>query len=452
MALRRDPGQETAGTHQANALDPATWSTPLRYRRVDGVRLRPGTPVACLALVCWITPVFAQDGGSLRLSAGFHAVGLGTRADPAVTGRVKTEMYVTHPLLMMHAADGAGRFTFAGSLNLEKWTLRGGELAAGNAGEGFVDRRHPHTLLHEAVATARFRIRETALSVTGGRGFAPFGTDDPMVRPFVKFPANHHHMQVPERLLLIGAIRHGRVGFEAGVFNGDEPTGPTSLGRIQRFGDSWAVRLTARPLPGTELQASHAHIESPENALGGGLDQHKYSASARYEAPLRSGRLYALLEWGESDEYVGGVRTYVFTTILGEAGVTKGQWRIGLRIERTTRPEEERLFDPFRSARPHTDENIVGATRWNTVTLRAGRTFPVRSLSLEPFAEAARSRVRELTGSIFDPGEFYGSTSLWNLSLGLRIRVGAQHERMGRYGVALPGRASTPGNHGMDHE
>jgi hypothetical protein len=207
-----------------------------------------------------------------------------------------------------------------------------------------------------------------------------------------------------------------------------------------------------RPLEPLELAASHARIESPEHALGGGLDQRKWTASARYEADARKGRLYGLLEWGETYEYASGVRTYVFTTVLAEAGLARADWRTALRFERTTRPEEERLGDPFRSARPHGDENIVGATRWNTVTLAAGRAFNLRGLGLEPFVEAARSRVSEITGSIFDPLEFYGSTTLWNLSFGLRIRAGMQHTRMGRYGAALSAGGEAAHMNGMMHE
>jgi len=287
---------------------------------------------------------------------------------------------------MLQTVEGAGRLSMAASLNFEMWTLRKGDLAAGNAGEGYIDRRHPHTWLHEMVATARLPLRGADFSLAAGRGFAPFGTDDPMVRPFAKFPANHHLMQIPERLLLIGAARFGPVGLEAGLFNGDEPTGPRSLGRTGRFADSWAARLTLWPAAALELAASHARVESPEHALGGGLDQRKWSASARWDGDLRLGRLYGLLEWGE------------------------------------------------------------------TVTLHAARAFSVRALGLEPFAEAARSRVSEITGAIFDPLEFYGSTSLWNLSLGIRVRAGVQHARMGRYGAALPDNAGYPAAHGMTHE
>lgn len=73
---------------------------------------------------------------------------------------------------MLQTVEGAGRLSMAASLNFEMWTLRKGDLAAGNAGEGYIDRRHPHTWLHEMVATARLPLRGADFSLAAGRGFA----------------------------------------------------------------------------------------------------------------------------------------------------------------------------------------------------------------------------------------------------------------------------------------
>ena len=45
------------------------------------------------------------------------------------------------------------------------------------------------------------------VSLSIGKGFAPFGTDDPMVRPFVRYPVNHHLSQILERGVAIAAGR-----------------------------------------------------------------------------------------------------------------------------------------------------------------------------------------------------------------------------------------------------
>ena len=93
-----------------------------------------------------------------------------------------------------------------------------GELAPGMWGEGFVDRRHPHTYLHELVLAADDLLGAadgaTRISLSAGKGFAPFGTDDPMVRPFLRYPVNHHLAQILERAVAIaaraGRADHGR--------------------------------------------------------------------------------------------------------------------------------------------------------------------------------------------------------------------------------------------------
>ena len=52
---------------------------------------------------------------------------------------------------MAHAGALNNRLRFVGMLNLEGLTIANGELATGDWGEGFDDRRHPHTYLHEAM-------------------------------------------------------------------------------------------------------------------------------------------------------------------------------------------------------------------------------------------------------------------------------------------------------------
>jgi len=414
-----------------------------------------------------------EDAPPLRLGA--QATGLLTHSTPVPGGTALTEAYLIEPVIFAGlrlvggadpgggpAADGAThdpdaavpnrttgtdmatpatRATVAArtTINLEGWTLERGELAVGNAGEGYVDRRHPHTLLHEAVATASAARAGWSASVTAGRGFAPFGTDDPMVRPFMKYPANHHLAQILERWILVGAVGRAPVLIEAGLFNGDEPVDPWDLGRVRRFGDSWSVRATVRPRPWLELQASRASVESPEHDAGAGLDQRKWSASARLDVSMSgAAHVYLLAEWAETSDWSASERVYVFRSFLGEAAWRRTGWMLAGRLERTTRPEEERLSNVFRSVRPHGDENIVGVTRWTTATLHAERGWSFGVLGVAPFVEASYSAVSERTGSIFDPVALYGDDRLWTLSLGLRLRGGARHGRMGRYGVAVP--------------
>ncbi len=300
-------------------------------------------------------------GGSSSIMVGAQAVGLVTRVSPAFDGQDFSEGYLTQPALMAHGRFLDGRLAMRVTLDFEGLTLQRGELTPGAYGEGYVDRRHPHTYTHEVVATLATGddpAPRYAASLSGGKGFAPFGTDDPMMRPFVKFPANHHLAQILERVVAIGAVRAGPLALEVGTFNGDEPVSPSSAPQWGRFGDSWAGRLTLAPrtgsLAGLELQGSGARVTSPEFAPGGGSDQRKWSASARFERGTRtsSGHRYAQVEWASTDDMLNGRRAFTFNSLLAEGAVGWRGVETALRVESTVRPEEERLSDFFRAARP----------------------------------------------------------------------------------------------------
>jgi hypothetical protein len=386
-----------------------------------------------------------QSTRSWELGGFAQGIPVVTHAAPTATGGNLTEGYLTQPLLSAHASLFAGRLSTHGMLNLEGLTLARGELNTGTYGEGYVDRRHPHSYVHELVATARsdFAIGARALgaSLTFGRGFAPFGSDDPMVRPFLKYPVNHHLAQILERVVLVGALRAGAFGLEGGIFNGDEPTNPSSAPNWSRFGDSWSVRATVYPLRAVELSASMARVESPEFREGSGLDQRKTSAVLRIERPNAPGTesRYLLAEWARTHDYRRGQRVFTFTSFLAEGSYERrGHWA-ALRFERTIRPEEEREIDLFRNPRPQIEFAILGRTRWTVVTAAAGTNRPrLGVLTVAPFVEATYARpsqVEELAA--FVPRDFYGSENLWLLSLGARVKVGAHAGRMGRYGVAV---------------
>jgi hypothetical protein len=250
---------------------------------------------------------------------------------------------------------------------------------------------------------------------------------------------NHHLAQILERGVVIGAVQAGPITAEAGAVGGDEPTSASSWPRAERFGDSFAGRLTARLPHDVELQGSGAWVASPELALGGGTDQRKWSASARFTrgAPFARHR-YVMIEWAATDEVTSGTRARRLPSVLGEAAASAGPWEVAARLERTTRPEEERLLDPFHTVRPATDASVVGFTRWTIGALnvgrRAGSAFGVAAA---PFVEVTRAHAAEVRRpSGFEPAAFYGSAGQWGLSLGVRLEAGPRHARMGRYGVA----------------
>lgn len=152
---------------------------------------------------------------------GLQATGLLTRVAPAFAGQTFTEGYLSQPHVSGRVTLLGGWAELAGTFNLEGLTLRRGELNPGMYGEGYVDRRHPHAYVHDLVASVGWPIRAlpgASMSLAAGRGFTPFGTDDPMDRPFAKFPVNHHQAQVMERLLVAAAFRWGPGLIEVGTF------------------------------------------------------------------------------------------------------------------------------------------------------------------------------------------------------------------------------------------
>jgi hypothetical protein len=273
-------------------------------------------------------------------------------------------------------------------------------------------------------------------TVTAGKGFVPFGTDDPMSRPVERFPVNHHLSQVLERALVVVGVDVGRATVEVAAFNGDEPTKPGDVPNLSRFGDSWAARFTLRPVSGLEWQASTANVHSPEHRDGAGTDARKWSTSLRADRPLGGARLYALAEWARTSEAEGA---FVFHSVLFETALTTGRHQPYYRFERTERPEELRVLDPFQTVRPLLDNSILGISRWSIHTVGYEvRLGPVnRRLALNPFVEVSLGRIATVSGVLFDPTSVYGRDTFRSVSVGLRLDWGMRGHRMGHYGVPM---------------
>jgi hypothetical protein len=405
--------------------------------------LRPfGETLVAIAALLAAAPIRAQEH-QVTFAIGASAVGVVTHETNTPQGRSLTEAYLTQPTV---SADLRRAWLHAlSTLNFEGLTLRRGELDQGAWGEGYVDRRHPHTYLHELMVGADANPGLVRLSLDAGRGFVPFGSDDPMTRPFVSYPVDHHLAQILERLVVIGGVRSGPLTLEAAIFNGDEPVSPSAAPAYNRFGDSWSVRGTlsgnqiATTLAGAELGVSYANVKSPEYRSGAGLDQRKAHASLRLAGDGGALARYALLEIAHTTDMDRGRPLYSFDALLAEGALCRGQLGIAARIERSDRPEEERLLDPFRVARPATDVSILGVTRWTTLTSAVSLpalTIRAANAHVAPFVEVARITADRTTAALFDPLRFYGSNSMWRISAGLRAAFGHDHGRMGRYGVA----------------
>jgi hypothetical protein len=402
--------------------------------------------VTCRALVT-LTALLLYGGAAaaqrVRVDWGAQAIPALTETNVVPGNRSLGELRVLQPVGMLEVSGAGDRVRLVATVDFEKYTIAHGELAPGDWGEGFEDRRHPHTLVHQLMLVAPDLsgrlLGPVRLFAAAGKGFVPFGTDDPMSRPVVRYPVNHHLSQILERAVGLAGVRAGPVTLEGALFNGDEPVSPGSWPAMSRFGDSWATRLTVTPVPGLEAQASYAFVHSPENRPGAGPDDAKSSASARWAR----GPWYGLVEWAHT-RTAGGA--FVFKSVLAEGALVLPHQRPYVRFERSDRPEEERLFaSPFRTRRPLFENSILGITRWTVLT--AGDAVDVwtgRWVRLAPFTEGSYLRIARVGGGVFDPQIWYGRTRGFTITVGARLASGMRMSRMGRYAAQSMQRMSMP--------
>src|SRR5690606_1889819 len=135
---------------------------------------------------------------------------------------------------------------------------------------------HPHTLVHELMLSVNlWEIGGGSASLSIGRGFAAYGSDDPMSRPGLKYPTNHHLSQILERWTATAAWLVDGWFVEASLFSGREPEDPYDLGGIEEFGDSWSARVARRwgggsgPFARWEAAASYGSV----TAAHGGMEE-----------------------------------------------------------------------------------------------------------------------------------------------------------------------------------
>lgn len=383
----------------------------------------------------WMQPL----GGGWNLmgmAQAFPIVSTSLNPDEG-TSLDKTELYLTEPAIMFNVGSPGSRVTLRTTLNFEGLTQPDGELTFGGWGESFLDKRHPHTLLHEFMLSVNFRdVAGGALSISGGKGFAPYGTDDPMSRPAVKYPTNHHLSQILERWTVNGVYLNGGWGLEAAVFGGAEPEEPYDFSNIESFGDSWSARLTRRfgggtgPMAEWEASASfgrvrEVHEDEPETT-------NLYNAALRHDRMYSFGSLYGLAEGSVSRPEDGDG----YFSVLGETRLDIRRHQPYYRIEYATRPEYAREGVPGTDEffRYDHDAHAIGSTRWLINTLGYGYELTGYPVSARPFVELQYNRASEEDGGI-DPQNLFGKRDFWGLSAGFRVFLGGDPMRMGSYGV-----------------
>ena len=356
------------------------------------------------------------------------------------SSRDATAVYLTQPAAMFNVESPGSKVTLRTTLNFEGITQPNGELTFGGWGEGFLDKRHPHTLLHEFMLSANlWGFAGGDLSISAGKGFAPYGTDDPMSRPIVKYPTNHHLSQILERWTVNGAYVNRNWSLEAAVFGGGEPEGPYDFSNIKSFGDSWSARVGKRfgsgygPMAETELSGSYGRVREVHHEEE--VITNLYNGALRHERAYAFGTLYGLIEGSVSRPQEGGG----YFSVLGETQLRLRGHQPYYRLEYATRPEYEREGAPGTQDffRYDHDSHAIGATRWVINTVGYGYQLTGYPVSARPFIELQHSSVKAERGGI-EPVDLFGKSSFWGLTAGFRIFLGGDPMRMGSYGVLDP--------------
>jgi hypothetical protein len=217
-------------------------------------------------------------------------------------------------------------------------------LASGESADGvtqLVDRQHPHDFFMELSASYSVPLsgRAGAFVYAGLPGEPAFGPPAFMHRLSImdspEAPISHHWLDSTH--ISFGVVTAGLVldnfKLEASRFNGREPdqhrwnieTGPL---------DSTALRLSWNPAPRLALQASWAHLVSPEQ-LAPGENSNRWSASAIYTRPIGDdGWWSTTLAWGRRSS---GHKQFDAFALESAAGL--GLWTLFGRAEYTENDE-----------------------------------------------------------------------------------------------------------------
>lgn len=390
-----------------------------------------------------------MDMTQIRFGPGWTVTGM-AQAFPVVTFGApgdddnplsETEAYLTQPAVMANLESPDQRISLRTTLNLEGVTQEDGELTYGGWGEGFIDKRHPHTLVHELMLSVNlWSVANGDLSISLGKGFTPYGTSDPMARPGLKYPTNHHLSQILERWTAnVAWLGTGGWSVEVGVFGGEEPDGPYDFSNIEAFGDSWSARVARRWGEGMgasapwEASASFGSITEYAHTVE--ETTRVVNAALRRSAPLGPGDLYALVEGSAS--FLEGHND--FFSFLAEARYDHRGHQPYARIEYARRPEYHREGpageDDFFRYEHHDDPD--GTTRWLISTVAYAYELTGSPWSVRPFLEVQHHQVRGDQGHV-SATDLYGTTSFWGISIGTRIFLGGEPMRMGSYGVLDP--------------
>ena len=240
------------------------------------------------------------------------------------------------------AFDDGGALTFRAMLSPDPVMGPRGYpllLAAGESADGvhlLTDRQHPHDLFMELSATySRALSDQDAVFIYAGLPGEPaFGPPAFMHRMSImdspEAPITHHWLDSTHITfgVVTGGFVHGDWKIESSGFKGREPDESRTDIEPPKF-DSAAVRLSWNPTPELALQASWAHLTSPEQ-LEPADNQKRWSASMIYTHRLEDGWWSTTLAWGRK-EVTGGSPLNAWTV---ESAIKPVEpWTVFARVE-----------------------------------------------------------------------------------------------------------------------
>lgn len=250
-------------------------------------------------------------------------------------------------MVMAQHALGPGTLTLRSMLSLDPamgpagypLLLQTGETANGIT--PLIDRQHPHDLFMELAGV---------YSLPAGHGSSAFlyigypgepalgpatfmhrfsGMDDPAA------PITHHWLDsthITFGVVTAGFV-HGPFKFEGSVFTGREPDQFRWDFDRPRL-DSYSGRLSFNPTANWAFQASYGFLKSPEQ-LTPNVDQHRITASATYNHPLKGGNWQTTLAWGRDYNHPGST----LDAFLLESAATFGRHTVFGRAENVQKDE-----------------------------------------------------------------------------------------------------------------
>ena len=207
---------------------------------------------------------------------------------------------------------GPGTLTLRAMLSLDPFMGKSGYpllLQTGETANGvtpLMDRQHPHDLVMELAGLYSVPVgAQTSLFAYVGYPGEPAlgpptfmhrfsGMDDPAA------PISHHWLDSTHITfgVVTAGVVHGPFKIEGSVFNGREPDQKRWDFDPPRL-DSYAGRLSFNPTANWAFQVSYGFIKGPEQ-LAPDVDQHRLTASATYDRPLRGGNWQTTLAWGRN--------------------------------------------------------------------------------------------------------------------------------------------------------